>query len=65
MGLATDMGVRSGSPLPLAGAAESIYTEVVKRQPDLARKDFSSVYLFLRKAAEEGKKVQLGDVALS
>jgi 3-hydroxyisobutyrate dehydrogenase len=47
MSLATEIANHSGSPLPLGEAAESIYAQVVKEQPALARKDFSSVYRFL------------------
>lgn len=65
MGLATDIGTSSGSILPLADAAENIYAEMLKQHPDLATKDFSSVYLFLRKAAKEGKKVGFGAVTLA
>jgi 3-hydroxyisobutyrate dehydrogenase len=62
MGLATDIASASGSPLPLGEAAECIYEEVLKRQPELARKDFSSVYQYLHQAAQEGKKVHLGEL---
>jgi 3-hydroxyisobutyrate dehydrogenase len=64
MGLATEIGTSSGSPLPLAEAAENIYAEMLKQHPDLGRKDFSSVYLFLRQAAEKGKKVRFGAVTV-
>ena len=62
MGLATDIASVSGSPLPLGEAAQSIYEEVLKRQPELALKDFSSVYRYLHEAAQEGKKVHLGEL---
>lgn len=62
MGLATDIATTSGSPLPLGEAAASIYEEVLKRQPELAKKDFSSVYAYLQRTAEEGKKIHLGEV---
>jgi 3-hydroxyisobutyrate dehydrogenase len=65
MSLATNIGTTSGSPMPLAEAAENIYAEMLKHQPGLARKDFSSVYLFLQEAAKEGKKVQFGEVTLT
>jgi 3-hydroxyisobutyrate dehydrogenase len=65
MGLATDIGTSSGSPLPLAEAAESVYAEMLKQHPDLGRKDFSSVYLFLREATEKGKKVGFGELAVT
>ena len=57
MGLATQIGSSTGSPLPLAKAAEHIYAAVVQHHKDLARKDFSSVYMYLERAAQEGKEV--------
>lgn len=60
MGLATQIGFLSGSPLPLAGAAEHIYASVVKEFPELASRDFSSVYKYLERAAEDGKKISVG-----
>lgn len=63
MGLATEIASTSGTPLPLGEAAASIYEEVLKRQPELAKKDFSSVYVYLDRIAEEGKKIHLGEVA--
>jgi len=59
MGLATDIGSSTGSPLPLAEAAEVIYSDVVQDHADLARKDFSSVYQYLERAAEAGKQVRV------
>lgn len=47
MGLATAIANQTGSPVPLGEAAESIYAQVIKEQPALARKDFSSVYCFM------------------
>jgi len=55
MGLATEIANQAGSPLPLGEAAESIYAQVIKEQPGLARKDFSSVYRFLEM---KGRKVK-------
>jgi len=63
MGLATHVANLSGSPLPLGEAAERIYEDVLKRQPELARKDFSSVYQYLSQAPQDGKKVHLGGLA--
>lgn len=63
MGLATEVASLSGSPLPLGGAAETIYEDVLKRQPELGRKDFSSVYQYLNRAAQDGRKVHLGGLA--
>ncbi|KAG5645884.1 hypothetical protein DXG03_005031 [Asterophora parasitica] len=47
MGLARDIANQTKSPIPLGEAAEEIYARVVKEQPALSRKDFSSVYRFL------------------
>jgi len=47
MGLATDVSKGSGSPVPLAEAAEKIYIEAVRQYPELSRKDFSAVYGYL------------------
>lgn len=62
MGLATDIAAESGSPLPLAHAAAMIYSEVLESQPELARKDFSSVYRYLSDAAAAGTKVTFGEL---
>ncbi|KAF8630368.1 hypothetical protein AX15_002932 [Amanita polypyramis BW_CC] len=51
MGLATDAANQQGSPMPLGKAAQSIYYEVIKSKPELAKKDFSSVYLHLQSKA--------------
>lgn len=48
MGLATDIAKGFKTPLLLGEKAENIYAQVVKEQPELARKDFSSVYQFLK-----------------
>lgn len=63
MGLATGIANLSSSPLPLGVAAEGIYADALKRQPELAYKDFSSVYQYLSRAAQEGKKVHVGSLA--
>jgi 3-hydroxyisobutyrate dehydrogenase len=47
MGLATEVSKGLGSPMPLGEAAEKIYIEAVKGEPERARKDFSSVYEYL------------------
>lgn len=57
MGLATDIAKQTKSPLPLGEAAESIYARVIKEQPALSRKDFSSVYRFLELNMQKGEKV--------
>lgn len=62
MGLARNGSRATGSPLPLAEAAEQIYADAVERHPELIRKDFSSVYMYLETAAAEGRKVRFGDL---
>lgn len=62
MCLATDIANTSGTPLPLGEAAAGIYEEMLKRQPELTKKDFSSVYVYLDRIAEEGKRIHLGEV---
>lgn len=47
MGLASDIATKQNSALPLGRAAQEIYERVVEEK-ELARKDFSSVYLYLR-----------------
>ncbi|KAJ7445768.1 3-hydroxyisobutyrate dehydrogenase [Mycena galericulata] len=47
MGLATDIATQTGTALPLGDAARRLYSVMIKEQPELARKDFSSVYRFL------------------
>ncbi|KZT03517.1 3-hydroxyisobutyrate dehydrogenase [Laetiporus sulphureus 93-53] len=48
MGLAKNIAMSIKSPLPLASAAEEIYADVIEDDPELANKDFSSVYRYLR-----------------
>ncbi|TFK67904.1 3-hydroxyisobutyrate dehydrogenase, partial [Pluteus cervinus] len=48
MGLATNSATSTGTPLPLGRAAEAFYKEAIEQQPELARKDFSSVYRYLQ-----------------
>jgi 3-hydroxyisobutyrate dehydrogenase len=59
MGLANDIAANFKIPLPLGELAEGVYADVIKQDPDLARKDFSSVYRYLRTASLEGRKVPL------
>ncbi|KAL0947341.1 hypothetical protein HGRIS_013460 [Hohenbuehelia grisea] len=59
MGLATDIAETCASPLPLGVAAQRLYAQVIKDEPDLAKKDFSSVYQYLSNAATEGRKVNI------
>ncbi|KAF7966847.1 hypothetical protein HWV62_36895 [Athelia sp. TMB] len=65
MGLATDIANETGSPLPLAHAAEMIYSAMLESHPELARKDFSSVYRYLSDAAGAGTKVAFTGLAPS
>ncbi|TFK42766.1 3-hydroxyisobutyrate dehydrogenase [Crucibulum laeve] len=51
MGLATGIAHKTESPLPLGELAEKIYSQVIQKQPELARKDFSSVYRYLKDTA--------------
>lgn len=52
MGLATDIGDKYGVLLPLGKAAEKIYGDVIEEEPELGRKDFSSVYQYLRRGSD-------------
>ena len=47
MGLATGSGRMLSVPLPLGEKAEEVYGEMVKKRPELANRDFSSVYRYL------------------
>ncbi|KAJ7093178.1 NAD binding domain of 6-phosphogluconate dehydrogenase-domain-containing protein [Mycena epipterygia] len=47
MGLATDIATQTGTELPLGDAARRLYCLMMEQQPELGRKDFSSVYRFL------------------
>ncbi len=51
MGLAADIGVQTGTPLPMGDAAAQIYARMVRVSPELEGKDFSSVYKFLETKA--------------
>jgi len=48
MGLASDIAQQRKSPLPLGEAAEEIYAKTIEKYPELAGRDFSSVYRFLK-----------------
>lgn len=48
MGLANDVARQSGVQLPLGKVAMHVYKTVIEKQPELAKKDFSSVYRFLQ-----------------
>jgi 3-hydroxyisobutyrate dehydrogenase len=47
MGLASDIALKTNTALPLGNAAQKLYSDMIKAQPGLGRKDFSSVYQFL------------------
>ncbi|KAF8919634.1 3-hydroxyisobutyrate dehydrogenase [Mucidula mucida] len=47
--LATDIGNQTSTAMPLGLVAQSIYADMIKDEPDLENKDFSSVYQFLSK----------------
>ncbi len=51
MGLATEAAGAIGCPLPMGGAAEKVYAQIIVEEPDFSRKDFSSVYQYLRLAS--------------
>jgi len=48
LGLATDMGAKTESPLHLGKIAEGVYARAIGEKPELAQKDFSSIYKWLR-----------------
>lgn len=48
MGLASNVAQQRKSPLPLGEAAKEIYAKAIERCPELASRDFSSVYRFLK-----------------
>lgn len=48
MGLASDIADKTGTELPLGTAAREVYRRMIEQEPELGRKDFSSVYRFLR-----------------
>lgn len=47
LGLAIGSGDALDVPLPLGKKAEEVYAEMLKRRPELAIRDFSSVYKYL------------------
>ena len=55
MGLASESAASVGIPLPTGAEAQRVYAEVISQSPELARKDFSSVYLYLEKLASKAK----------
>lgn len=48
MELATNIAKASRSALPLGNAARDFYEEAIRHRPDVAKKDFSSVYVHLK-----------------
>jgi len=48
MGLASNVAQQLKSPLPLGEAAKDIYAKTIEKCPELASRDFSSVYRFLK-----------------
>lgn len=55
MGLAATVAEQAASPSPLGEAAGQIYAKIAAERPDLTRKDFSSVYAYLKDKAETGQ----------
>lgn len=49
MGLASNVAQQKKSPLSLGEAAKEIYAKAIEQRPELASRDFSSVYRFLKK----------------
>ena len=49
MGLALESAELVRTALPLGRFAERVYREVVEKDPELARRDFSSVYKYLER----------------
>lgn len=56
MKLATDIAAQTGSPLPLGEAAQGLYERAIEQQPELSKKDFSSVYRFLGTSSAQVEK---------
>lgn len=52
MGLASDLARKTGTLLPLGDTARGVYSGMMEKQPELGRKDFSSVYRFLASTSE-------------
>ncbi|KXN90482.1 3-hydroxyisobutyrate dehydrogenase, mitochondrial [Leucoagaricus sp. SymC.cos] len=48
MGLATEIATKNNTPLPLGELAEALYAKSIKEQPELATRDFSSIYKYLK-----------------
>jgi 3-hydroxyisobutyrate dehydrogenase-like beta-hydroxyacid dehydrogenase len=51
MRLAIELANGNDSPLPLGKASEHIYADALEKQPKYARKDFSSMYDYLRSSS--------------
>ncbi|KAF7359383.1 NAD dependent epimerase dehydratase family protein [Mycena sanguinolenta] len=52
MGLASDLAKKTETKLVLGDAARGLYSRMMEQQPELARKDFSSVYRFLNRRSD-------------
>ncbi|EAU88397.1 3-hydroxyisobutyrate dehydrogenase [Coprinopsis cinerea okayama7 len=50
MRLATDIAEKNQSALPLGVAARELYQKAIEEKPELAKKDFSSVFKFLEQS---------------
>ncbi|KAI0703576.1 3-hydroxyisobutyrate dehydrogenase [Cytidiella melzeri] len=61
MGLATKVGDIVGCPLAMGEAAERMYAEVIEAEPELANKDFSSVYKYLTVSADNESRKRKND----
>lgn len=53
--LAADIASARSSPLPLGQAARDLYADALKMSPELAKKDFSSVYRYLKDLGGHGR----------
>ena len=53
MGLASESAASVGIPLPTGAEAQRVYAEVISQSPELARKDFSSVYKYIQSLSEQ------------
>ncbi|KAF9228682.1 hypothetical protein BS17DRAFT_744692 [Gyrodon lividus] len=61
MDLALNIANTSNSPLPIGEAARDFYAEVIIRRPDLAKKDFSSIYKHLKEKLTGRQGTHSGD----
>lgn len=56
MGLATDIASTHSNPLPLGEFAHNLYSQMLRTRPDLAKKDFSSIYQYLQGIGKENTR---------